>query len=175
MINNLPQENPTSHKLDLSIKPSSFAIRYDQPVPVTRENLAAMLVKSFAVAPNSASKQIVYFEWLKQNVGFDYHSFIEKYLYKADGWQIFSEAEQKFIVDSFEHAKHPKSGSQFQGAIDNFRKNPGQAFNVQLDQIFRLIRAGISKTQIENFRERFGLPLLNEVKEKDLITHLMAW
>ena len=61
-------------------KPQHPATKYSSFEPVTRDNFAALLIKSFAVSEGEFSRQKIYSEWLKIKIGFNWEKTLRNFI-----------------------------------------------------------------------------------------------
>lgn len=144
---------------------------YQFPKPVTRNNFASTLARSFSISGGDSRRHILYLEFLKIQTGFNYESTLDNFI-KNGGWNTFSQEEKQLFMKSFNSVKrHRTTGA---GKVwQNMHNDPITQLNLQLEDLIGEVAIGYfteSEELLENFTSRYGS--LTTMTQKEFFTHL---
>lgn len=115
-------------------------VLYDHSVlgPVNRQNWISILVTSFAVSRGHADRQMLYYEWLGINTGFDYVSTLENFT-GAKGWNCLGLVEQAYFIKQFQAVPGHHRSKAGPKTVEYFYLKPNFSLEAQIEGMFEYV------------------------------------
>ena len=144
--------------VDFRDKPAQVTVFHESGL-VTRSNFASLLEKSFSASRGDLRTQVLYFEWIRANTGFNYQLSLKAFL-AAGGWRCFTAAERTNLMRSFNKVLgHRAEGNSH--TWNQFHTQPAEEFNIQINNVLRFTEKGLISNILNDLHNRgkklFGL------------------
>lgn len=123
-IVNQEKKESGSASIDFSQQPKTLK-KYEGGEPVNRENFLSMFVQSFALSTGRIDKQVTYFLWLADHVGFDFDQTFCSLVIHGE-WDAFTQEEKQIFLKRMNAVgKHRSTGFLDQSKSDEAKARDG--------------------------------------------------